>query len=63
MGLPGAGANKFSKRYADVGEQMQQAARRYVSDIRQRRFPDEAHSYHMDSDGRLLFEQKLRDLL
>ena len=62
MGLPGATASKFSRRYADLAEQMDQAARKYLSDIRERRFPDDAHSYHLTGDDRQLFQQKLRDL-
>jgi 3-methyl-2-oxobutanoate hydroxymethyltransferase len=39
-------APKFVKAYADLGEQIVSAARAYASDVREGRFPDDAHSFH-----------------
>lgn len=46
LALPGAGTARFAKAYAQMGDQIRQAAAAYVSDIHQRIFPDDAHSYH-----------------
>jgi 3-methyl-2-oxobutanoate hydroxymethyltransferase len=39
-------APKFVQTYADVGEQIVRAARAYADDVREGRFPDDAHSFH-----------------
>ena len=39
-------APKFVQTYADVGEQIVRAARTYADDVREGRFPDDAHSFH-----------------
>jgi len=59
LSLPGATGPRFSKRYADIGEQIRAAAGKYVEDIRQKRFPDEDHSYHMSEEHREEFQRKL----
>jgi 3-methyl-2-oxobutanoate hydroxymethyltransferase len=35
----------FVKAYANLGAQAAQAARRYVDEVSNRKFPDEEHSY------------------
>jgi 3-methyl-2-oxobutanoate hydroxymethyltransferase len=35
----------FVKQYADLGAQASQAARRFVEEVRDRKFPDEEHAY------------------
>jgi 3-methyl-2-oxobutanoate hydroxymethyltransferase len=37
---------KFVKPYADLGEVIVSAARAYADDVREGRFPDDAHSFH-----------------
>jgi 3-methyl-2-oxobutanoate hydroxymethyltransferase len=37
---------KFVKPYADLGDQIVAAARAYADDVREGRFPDDAHSFH-----------------
>ncbi|TMB91744.1 MAG: 3-methyl-2-oxobutanoate hydroxymethyltransferase [Chloroflexi bacterium] len=37
---------KFARVYADVGDTIVSAARTYADDVREGRFPDDAHSYH-----------------
>jgi 3-methyl-2-oxobutanoate hydroxymethyltransferase len=39
-------APKFVKPYADLGEVIVSAARAYAEDVREGRFPDDAHSFH-----------------
>ena len=39
-------APKFVKPYADLGEVIVSAARAYADDVREGRFPDDAHSFH-----------------
>jgi 3-methyl-2-oxobutanoate hydroxymethyltransferase len=39
-------APKFVKQYADLGETIVSAARAYADDVREGRFPDDAHSFH-----------------
>ena len=37
---------KFARAYSDVGDRIVSAARAFVDDVREGRFPDDAHSYH-----------------
>ena len=39
-------APKFVKPYADLGDTIVNAARAYADDVREGRFPDDAHSFH-----------------
>lgn len=41
---------KFVKRFAELGEQMQQAFQLYQEEITQRTFPDDAHSFGISED-------------
>jgi 3-methyl-2-oxobutanoate hydroxymethyltransferase len=40
------GVPKFVRAYADIGDRIVAAARAYAEDVREGRFPDDAHSYH-----------------
>ncbi len=40
------GMPKFARAYADIGDRVVAAARAYADDVREGRFPDDAHSYH-----------------
>ena len=46
LGFTPAPRPRFVKAYADLRGTILKAARRYAEDVRARRFPDEAHSYH-----------------
>ncbi len=37
---------KFVKPYSDLGDRIVSAARAYAADVREGRFPDDAHSFH-----------------
>lgn len=41
---------KFSKKYADLGPRILQAVKRYKKEVTLRRFPDDAHSFHLPPD-------------
>ena len=59
LGLYEGRTARFVKRYANVGEVIRTALEEYVADVRERRFPEEQHTYAMPSDERELFEQEL----
>lgn len=42
-------APKFVKKYADIGSEMKLAFRRYISEIKDSTFPQQEHSYKIDS--------------
>ena len=46
---PGTRQAKFVKRYADLGEQVIAAARRYKEEVEQQAFPTEEHGYKADA--------------
>jgi 3-methyl-2-oxobutanoate hydroxymethyltransferase len=48
---------KFSKKYADLGPQILNAVKQYKDEVTSGRFPDDAHSFHMDKDE----AKKLKD--
>ena len=41
---------KFSKKYLDLAPMIVKAFQKYGKDVRSRRFPDNAHSFHMPAD-------------
>jgi 3-methyl-2-oxobutanoate hydroxymethyltransferase len=45
LGLSRGHLPKFSKRYAELGDQAVDAARRYIDEVRAHAFPDAAHEY------------------
>jgi 3-methyl-2-oxobutanoate hydroxymethyltransferase len=57
LGLYEGHAARFVKRYADIGETIRSALEAYASDVRERRFPEEAHTYAMPEDELELFLQ------
>ena len=59
MGLPGAGGARFAKQYTQLGAQMAEAARAYVEDVQQNRFPDDQHSYHMPAEQLEQFRKRI----
>jgi 3-methyl-2-oxobutanoate hydroxymethyltransferase len=56
LGLYEGRTARFVKRYADVGEVIRSALATYAADVRERRFPEEQHTYSMPEDELELFE-------
>ena len=46
LGLYGDFRPKFLKRYAEIGNEMRKAFEEYAKDVRERKFPDDGHSFH-----------------
>lgn len=46
LGITRGPLPKFVKAYADLGEQIVDAARRFAAEVAAGEFPDDAHSYH-----------------
>jgi len=61
LSLPGAAQPRFSRTYADIGRQISSAAAQYVEDIKEKRFPDDEHSYHMKPEHQQQFQQWLEN--
>ena len=59
LGLYDGRAPRFVKRYADLADQITTALAAYVDDVRERRFPEEVHTYAMPDDELAEFEQTL----
>ena len=47
IGLTEGHVPSFARRYAEVGEAIRQASRRFIEDVREGRFPAEAESAHL----------------
>ena len=47
---------RFVKRYAELGDEIRDALEAYAADVRERRFPEEEHTYAMPDDELALFE-------
>ena len=45
LGLYGDMTPKFVKRYAEIGQAMRDATAEYIREVKQRTFPDSAHTY------------------
>jgi 3-methyl-2-oxobutanoate hydroxymethyltransferase len=60
LGLYEGRAARFVKRYADVGETIRAALEAFAEDVRERRFPEEQHTYAMPDDELAVFEQAAR---
>jgi len=59
LGLSEGKPPKFAKAYADLADRSIASFRKYADEVRDRRFPDDEHSYHMKA-GEL---QRLKKLL
>jgi 3-methyl-2-oxobutanoate hydroxymethyltransferase len=57
LGLYEGRTARFVKRYADVASVIRSALEEYAADVRERRFPEEQHTYAMPDDELALFEQ------
>jgi 3-methyl-2-oxobutanoate hydroxymethyltransferase len=60
LGLYDGHAPRFVKQYARLADQIQAAVEEYVGDVRERRFPEEVHTYGMPADELAAFEAELR---
>jgi 3-methyl-2-oxobutanoate hydroxymethyltransferase len=57
LGLFEGRTARFVKRYADVGETIRLALEAYAGDVRERRFPEEQHTYAMPDEELAIFER------
>ncbi len=59
LGLYQGGSPRFVKQYADLATEIERAVSAYVAEVRERRFPEEQHTYSMPEEELALFEQSL----
>jgi 3-methyl-2-oxobutanoate hydroxymethyltransferase len=59
LGLYEGRTARFVKRYADVGEVVRTALEKYAEDVRERRFPEEQHTYAIPEEELEVFERAL----
>jgi 3-methyl-2-oxobutanoate hydroxymethyltransferase len=59
LGLYPGGSPRFVKQYADLATEIERAVSTYVADVRERRFPEEQHTYSMPAEELALFEEAL----
>jgi len=57
LGLYEGGTARFVKRYADIGDRIRRALEEYAEDVRERRFPEDQHTYAMPPGELALFEE------
>jgi 3-methyl-2-oxobutanoate hydroxymethyltransferase len=60
LGLYEGRTARFVKRYADIGAEIRSALEAFADDVRERRFPEEQHTYAMPEDELGIFEQAAR---
>ena len=61
LGLYDGRAPRFVKRYAEIGESIRSALVEFAEDVRERRFPEEQHTYAMPDDELAIFESAVSD--
>ena len=61
LGLYDGRAARFVKRYAEIGETIRTALAEFAADVRERRFPEEQHTYAMPDEELALFESAASD--
>ena len=59
LGLYDGHAPRFVKQYANLSTEIQGAVEAYVDDVRERRFPEEVHTYGMPAEELAAFEEEL----
>ncbi len=59
LGLYDGHAPRFVKQYANLATDIQRAVEAYVGDVRERRFPEEVHTYGMPAEELAAFEAEL----
>jgi 3-methyl-2-oxobutanoate hydroxymethyltransferase len=62
LGLYEGNSPRFVKQYADLSTEIKRAVGAYVDEVRERRFPEEQHTYSMPEEELALFEEALNDL-
>ena len=62
LGLYDGNSPRFVKQYADLSTEIKRAVGAYVAEVRERRFPEEQHTYSMPAEELALFEEALQDL-
>jgi 3-methyl-2-oxobutanoate hydroxymethyltransferase len=61
LGLYEGHAPRFVKQYADLAEAIKTAVGTYVEEVRERRFPEQQHTYSMPEEELALFEEALAE--
>jgi 3-methyl-2-oxobutanoate hydroxymethyltransferase len=61
LGLYEGRSPRFVKRYADVAEAIRTALEAYAADVRERRFPEEVHTYSMPEEELEIFERAVAE--
>jgi 3-methyl-2-oxobutanoate hydroxymethyltransferase len=56
LGLYEGRVARFVRRYAEIGDAIRSALEAYAADVRERRFPEEQHTYAMPDEELALFE-------
>ena len=62
LGLYEGHAPRFVKQYADLATEIRRAVGAYVDEVRERRFPEEQHTYSMPEEELAAFEEALAEL-
>ena len=62
LGLYEGRSPRFVKQYADLAGEIVRAVSAYVEDVRERRFPEEQHTYAMPDEELALFEESVEDV-
>ena len=62
LGLYDGHAPRFVKQYAHLAAEIQRAVEAYVGDVRERRFPEDVHTYGMPAEELAAFEEELEDV-
>ena len=60
LGLYEGRTARFVKRYAEVGDVIRTALEAFAADVRERRFPEERHTYAMPEDELAVFERAVQ---
>jgi 3-methyl-2-oxobutanoate hydroxymethyltransferase len=61
LGLYEGRSPRFVKRYADVADAIRTALEAYAADVRERRFPEEVHTYSMPEEELEVFERAVTE--
>ncbi len=61
LGLYEGRTARFVRRYAEIGDTIRAALTEFADDVRERRFPQEQHTYSMPADELALFEASASD--
>jgi 3-methyl-2-oxobutanoate hydroxymethyltransferase len=62
LGLYDGHAPRFVKQYANLAAEIERAVGAYVEEVRERRFPEERHTYSMPEEELALFEEAVSGL-